>query len=329
MGVTARELALISRNPDPGYYDLAGDARALSPHMERVGIDNRRRKAAFLANVVQETDYLKTLEEYGDRAYFQTFLGEQWRYHGRGYLMNTWLDAYARLSRVLGVDLVKNPDLLATNKGLAARAAVWYWDEHGLNPIADRGTFRPVASLINRGEAVPRGPINGWDVRLGLYRRAKDVFDPDTRFELAPPGFEPRAPRSSAGTYLDRHPTRYFWEVPVEGIVRRLYREFGRDRIHINTYVEHPEGWGWDSTSFDVWGPGGRGDPIGRDLGQAVVDFVVNDPDPPWIEWYIWRRVIRTRTGGYKPVPFGNGSVFENHDDHPHFSFAGPRRRLF
>ncbi len=327
MTVTYDELVKISRNPNPKFYDLAGDAQALAPHMKRVGITTRLRKAAFLANCVQETDYLKTLEEYGNEAYFRSFLGNQWRYHGRGYLMNTWKSAYERLSDVLGVDLVRKPDRLANNKSLAARAAVWFWDTHNLNRFADDGKFLAVASSINRGEAVPTGPVNGYDVRLGLYRRALVVFDPDLRVDLAPPGFVGLAPR--AGNYLDRHPTRYFWETPVEGLIRRIYREFGRDNLHISTYVEHPEGWGWDSTSFDVWGSKGRGDWLPEALGKRVWGFVWNDPNPPWIEWAIYHRKIYTRTSGYAPKPFGDGSVFTNHDDHSHFSFAGPRRRLY
>ena len=326
--VTKQDLARISRNPDPEYYDLAGDARALDGPMARAEITTRLRKAAFLANVCQETDYLKTLEEYGNEAYFRSFLGDEWRYHGRGYLMNTWRAAYERLSRVLDVDLVSHPDRLANDKNLAARAATWFWTNHDLNNHADARRFTPVASTINRGETVPRGPINGFDVRLGLYRRALDALDEGPyRFELAPPDFEPRAPRP--GNYQDRHPTRYFWETPVEGVVRKLYREFGRNHIHVSTYVEHPEGWGWDTTSFDVWGPKGRNDPIDPDVGQAVVESVVNDPFPPWIEWYIWRERIYTRTSGYRPEHFGDGTVFTMHRDHPHFSFAGPRRRLY
>ncbi len=55
MGVTLTELARISRNPAPNTYDLQGDAKALSPHMDQAGIDTRLRKAAFLANVCQGT----------------------------------------------------------------------------------------------------------------------------------------------------------------------------------------------------------------------------------------------------------------------------------
>ena len=149
--ITADELAAISQNPDPVTHDLVGDAEVLGPEMERAGITTKDRMAMFLGNVCQETDGLKTLEEYGDAAYFQSFLGDEWRYHGRGYIMNTWLAAYRNLSNVLGVDLVSNPDRLSQDKELAARAATWFWTENALNWWADNGTLWNVSGIINTG----------------------------------------------------------------------------------------------------------------------------------------------------------------------------------
>jgi hypothetical protein len=39
----------------------------------------------------------------------------------------------------------------------------------------------------------------------------------------------------------------------------------GPNEIHINTYLDHPEGFHRTLTSFDVWVPRGRGFPIGFD----------------------------------------------------------------
>jgi hypothetical protein len=116
------------------------------------------------------------LEEYGDEAYFRSFLGDEWMYHGRGYLMNTWRDAYNQLSLMLGVDLVNEPDRLIREKDLAAQAAVWFWNKNNLNLYANQANFVSVCSLINRGEAIPTGPINGWEERLAFYERAKRVL---------------------------------------------------------------------------------------------------------------------------------------------------------
>lgn len=113
----------------------------------------------------------------------------------------------------------------------------------------------------------------------------------------------------------------------MEGVVRRLYAKFG-NAIHVNTYVEHPEGeWARDTISLDAWGPRGRNDPIGFELGQRVFDFLYHDPAPPDIDWIIWRRQIRVRSEGYVPRPWGT-NPFEYHDDHPHVSYLGKFRIL-
>jgi predicted chitinase len=177
---TIEQLTEISQNQDPVANDLAGDVAALIPEMKKGGIVTKNQITAFLANVCQETDHLNTLEEYGDEAYYRSFLGDEWWYHGRGYIMNPWLDAYQRLSSVLGVDLVSNPDLLAQDKKLAAKAAVWYWNMRDCGPVADRGDFEGVCSLINRGELVPQGPIHGWENRLAAYERAQSVIGTGT-----------------------------------------------------------------------------------------------------------------------------------------------------
>jgi predicted chitinase len=173
---TARQLSEIAENPN--LATLERYRNALVPEMQRAGITTHARVAAFLANVVQETDRLKTLEEYGDRDYWMYLdrnsgRAGEWRYHGRGFLMNTWKDAYARLSGVLGVDLVSDPDLL-TRPDLAAKAATWFWSQHNLNAYADRGEFKKVCAIINTGSEW--GQPNGLADRLRFYDRAKRIL---------------------------------------------------------------------------------------------------------------------------------------------------------
>jgi predicted chitinase len=62
--------------------DFAGYQAALAPEMRRSRIVTKNQITAFLTNVSQETDHLKTLEEYGNESYFRSFLGDQSRYHG-------------------------------------------------------------------------------------------------------------------------------------------------------------------------------------------------------------------------------------------------------
>ena len=178
---TARQLVEMSENPNLEMATAEKYRDALIPELRKAGVTTPLRMAAFFGNVMVETANLRTLEEFGTETYFRygppggdgVYLGDQWRYHGRGFLMNTWKDAYANLSRVLDVDLVANPDLLEKPE-YAAKAAMWFWKQHDLNSYADRGNFRAVASIINTGRA-DRTP-NHWAERLHSYDVAKRVL---------------------------------------------------------------------------------------------------------------------------------------------------------
>ncbi len=177
------QLAQISENPDPDGYDLAGDRAALVPEMKKGGIVTKNQIAAFLANVCVETDWLKTLEEYGGYEYWQYLVHmsgdpSAWMYHGRGYIQLTWADNYRAAGQGIGVGdlLVNEPHLLATNKEFAAKTAVWYWTSRNCGTYADLEDFEAVCSLINRGEIRPTGPINHWEERLAAYERAQAVL---------------------------------------------------------------------------------------------------------------------------------------------------------
>lgn len=92
---TARQLSEMSGNQDLDVLEKY--RQALVPAMRKAGITTPLRMAAFFGNVMVETAALKTLEEYGNEAYFRygpqggdgLYLGNKWRYHGRGFLMNT------------------------------------------------------------------------------------------------------------------------------------------------------------------------------------------------------------------------------------------------
>jgi hypothetical protein len=150
------------------------------------------------------------------------------------------------------------------------------------------------------------------------------AWTPGGHDSLVPPGFRPKAPIPNSPDYVERHPTRYRWRRHVKPLIRKLYREMGGpDEIHINTYLDHPEGYHRTLTSFDVWGPRGRGFAIGREKGERVRKLVFrlnNDPGLPTIEWAIWRRKIRRLPQNYDPRPFGD-EPFEFHNDHLHFTF--------
>jgi hypothetical protein len=122
--------------------------------------------------------------------------------------------------------------------------------------------------------------------------------------------------------YVWEHPTNYIWRQDVDNLTRKLANmpEF-RKKIWINTYKGHPPGWNRDTTSFDVWGFGGRGDPLPADIGQEIYRVIFDDPNLPNIWWIIYQGNMWTRAGGDEPAPPGPPDSDPQHNLHIHVTY--------
>lgn len=156
---------------------LPGDAERFVDHLNdamlRFDITTPERVAAFLATVSVESSRLsKTTEDlyYKDPArlasiYPRAFkspaeaapyvknskgLGDKLYqgYFGRGLIQLTWKDNYQRATRALGVDYVREPELVAEPEH-AALTAAWFWSAAGCNEAADLGDMNKVTLLVN------------------------------------------------------------------------------------------------------------------------------------------------------------------------------------
>jgi len=95
--------------------------------------------------------------------------GDGWRHRGRSLKQITFADNYRDCGHALGVDLIAQPDLLATDDRLAARSAAWFWFAHGCNELADRGDFAQLSRRINGG-------LNGLADRQQRWLRAQQFI---------------------------------------------------------------------------------------------------------------------------------------------------------
>jgi hypothetical protein len=129
--------------------------------------------------------------------------------------------------------------------------------------------------------------------------------------------------------YVREHPTNYDWRQDIELLTHRIVnRESFRGYIWINTYERHPPGgeddfWRHrDTTSFDVWGFDGRGDPLPKELGDRVYHVLFHEPDPPDIWWIIWQGEIwsRFQVPQRRPFPDAGGSD-PGHLTHIHVTY--------
>lgn len=101
--------------------------------------------------------------------------GDGFLFRGRGILQLTGRSNYASASKEMGVDLLKNPDLLLQPQH-AALSAAWFWAKNGLNELADDNTddndkedFTKITKAINGG-------TQGFDARFALLKAVEGAM---------------------------------------------------------------------------------------------------------------------------------------------------------
>lgn len=172
-GFTQDKLAGIMPAAGPALIDRF--FRPLTVSMQRFGIGSPLRMAHFLAQIGHESGDLRYQEELADgRAYEgrgdlgNTEPGDGPRFKGRGLIQLTGRANYQRFSQAVGRDLVSgdNATMVATDPQLAVDVAGWFWNGHGLSPLADADDIEQITRRINGG-------LNGLDDRETHLARGK------------------------------------------------------------------------------------------------------------------------------------------------------------
>ena len=176
MPVTVQQLLLILPNAGP----VAGVfVPVLNTAMNRYQIVGSKRVAAFIAQIGHESGQLKYVKEiwgptaaqmrYEGRADLgNTQPGDGSKYRGRGLIQITGRANYEACGEALGLDLIKQPELLEKPQH-ACMSAAWFWATKGLSTLADEGKFETITRRINGG-------LNGLADRQMLYARALKVL---------------------------------------------------------------------------------------------------------------------------------------------------------
>lgn len=203
MVITKDQLAKIIHGDKPAAEWIDAVSK-----IEQYGIDNPRRIAAFLAQCAHESgdfmhlsenlnysaqglkatwpkrftdaiaaQYARQPEKIANYVYANRLgngdekSGDGWKYRGRGLVQITGKSAYGSCSVAMYKDdrLIKNPELLATDKDAAIKSAVWFWNTRNLNPLADDGRISEITKLINGG-------FIGLDDRVARYKEALSVL---------------------------------------------------------------------------------------------------------------------------------------------------------
>jgi putative chitinase len=147
----------------------------LNAAMEEFGIDTPARQAAFLAQIGHESAQLRYVRELASGEAYEgrkdlgnTSPGDGVKYKGRGLIQITGKTNYVQMMMALDLDCVEHPEVLEEPVN-ACRSAAWWWNNRGLNQLADKGDFLRITKVINGG-------TNGLADREALYKAAKNVL---------------------------------------------------------------------------------------------------------------------------------------------------------
>ncbi len=150
-------------------------APLLNSMMFQYGIFEKLRECAFLAQIGHESGRLRYVEELASGEAYEgrkdlgnTEPGDGKKYKGRGLIQITGRVNYEKAQMALGVPLLLEPERLL-QPYFAVKSACWWWQEHGLNELADKGEFEKITKRINGG-------LNGQEDRSYLYKRALRLY---------------------------------------------------------------------------------------------------------------------------------------------------------
>ncbi len=171
----SKNIQRIAPNATPEIKAAFNDSEAT---LSKYGIDTPARQKMFLAQTAHESANFTALTEkisnsraesnYG----YQSSVGQRLgnvapgdgaRYKGRGIIQLTGRSNYQKIGDRIGVDLVNNPSLAADPK-MAIEIAAAFWQQSGLNQLADSGDVRAVTKVLNGG-------LNGLSSRMQLFNK--------------------------------------------------------------------------------------------------------------------------------------------------------------
>jgi len=122
-------------------YDKLIEASKLFPQFGTTGDSNTRKReiAAFAAHVTQETSGLKAIVEQTKDTYCDStraqFPCNDNHFNGRGPLQLSWNYNYGTCGNYLNINLLGNPDLVATDPLISFKSSLWFWNQYGDNVI--------------------------------------------------------------------------------------------------------------------------------------------------------------------------------------------------
>jgi putative chitinase len=128
----------------------------------------------YFPDLDHATPYARNPEKIANKVYASRMgngdehSGDGFKFRGRGFIQLTGHDNYSKCGAAIDKDLLNHPEYLETMEG-ALKSAIWFWNSHGLNALADADDILHMTKKINGGTI-------GLEDRKHHYETAKQVL---------------------------------------------------------------------------------------------------------------------------------------------------------
>ena len=154
----------------------SGGWRTFSENLNYSAAGLRKTFGKYFATLAIANSYTRQPERIANRVYANRMGNgneasrDGWKFRGRGFIQITGKANYIMLSKDTRIDFLNNPDLLLTEAN-SMISALWFWNRHKLNALADKNNIVGITRIINGG-------LNGLSHRkelLNKYRLERNV----------------------------------------------------------------------------------------------------------------------------------------------------------
>ena len=177
--------------PTAGKVLIRTYTAAFNKHFPKYGMTSPKRIAAFLGQIGVESGELKFDEElpskwnksdptnkeeptgtlYEDNKMLGNYVkGDGARYIGRGIIQITGRYNYTLYGGLLGIDLIKNPQM-AKDPDISTQIALEYWKKKECNSYADRWFLEQITEKVNGKRKLHH------DKRVALSEKALKILE--------------------------------------------------------------------------------------------------------------------------------------------------------
>lgn len=99
------------------------------------------------------------------------------QYYGRGWFQLSYPCNYHNAGKAIGLDLLKNPNLVSESEKIAASTAIWYFKETGMDKLAQEGFFANTTRKLNEYECQGKAGYHMQAARIKTFQRILPCFN--------------------------------------------------------------------------------------------------------------------------------------------------------